>query len=352
MIPEPPFQRYVEALLRDLEWQLPAVWGRTIQTIFIGGGSPSLFPPEQIAGLLSGVRARLPLSPGVEVTIEANPGSADRDHFCGYREAGVNRISIGVQSLNDDRLRDLQRIHRSDEAIIAVEAARRAGFERINIDLIYGLPGQSVASALEDLQQAVALETEHLSWYQLTLEPNTPFYQNPPKLPVEEEIWEMEQAGEVLLQGVGLEHYEISAYARSGAACRHNLNYWCYGDYMGLGAGAHAKITDVAAGTIIRTARWRGPERYLERSGSAAVESSRTLLRSQDLPLEFMLNRLRLMQPFSPEEYSLRSGCSPVSLEQPLTEAVELGLMECQKGIYWTTPRGRNFHNDLVALFG
>ena len=347
----PPYAAYVDALLKDLEWELPSVWGRPLRSIFIGGGTPSLFPDEEIARLLSGIRARLPLITDPEITLEANPGTADRGHFNGYRQAGVNRLSIGVQSFSDTHLKQIGRIHNGDEAVDAVAMAEQAGFERINLDLMFGLPNQQPQQALDDLQQAATLGTTHLSWYQLTMEPNTPFGHNPPSLPEDELLWEMQEVGQQWLQQSGFQQYEISAYARQGAQCQHNLNYWRFGDYLGIGAGAHAKITHIAEGTITRTARHRTPQHYLQSVGSEQVESSRQHLNREMLPLEFMMNRLRLLEPFSVRQFEERTGAAWSLVDSMVAAGVEQGLLEWQEDQLSTTALGKNFLNDLLALF-
>lgn len=348
---EPPYAAYVDALLKDLESELPAVWGRPLRSIFIGGGTPSLFPGEEVARLLSGVRARLPLTPDLEVTLEANPGTADQSYFNGYRQAGIKRLSIGVQSFSDEHLQRIGRIHNGEEAQRAVAMARQAGFERINLDLMFGLPQQTVAQAVADLQQAVDLDVDHLSWYQLTMEPNTPFGHSPPQTPDDDQLWEMQQAGQSLLRAAGLQQYEISAYAKADQQCQHNLNYWRFGDYLGIGAGAHAKITDVAAGTISRTARQRSPQHYLQSAGSQQMESSRHIIEPAEIPLEFMMNRLRLLEPFMVRQFEERTGCLWRGVEQPVAEAVELGLLQWCDDQLSTTVQGKEFLNDLLGLF-
>lgn len=347
----PPYAVYVDALLKDLEFELPGVWGRPVRSIFIGGGTPSLFPDTEIARLLSGVRARLPLTADPEITLEANPGTVDQDYFAGYRAAGVNRLSMGVQSFSSDHLQQIGRIHNGEEALHAVELAQQVGFERINLDLMFGLPHQRVEHALADLQQATALGVTHLSWYQLTMEPNTPFGHAPPPLPHEEEIWDMQEEGQQQLQQAGYMQYEISAYAQPQQQCQHNLNYWRFGDYIGIGAGAHAKITSVAEGSIIRTARHRSPERYLQSAGTEQVESSRHIVIEGELPLEFMMNRLRLAEPFTARQFEERTGCAWEDVEQPVMQAVERELLEWRDEMLSTTLRGKNFLNELLLLF-
>lgn len=340
----------MDALVRDLQQELPNVWGRSVRSIFIGGGTPSLFPAEQIERLLSAVRALVPLGPDLEVTLEANPGAAEQERFVGYREAGVNRLSIGIQSFSNQQLQKIGRVHDSLEALSAVEMAREAGFDRINLDLMFGLPEQTTEQALDDLQQAVALQTDHISWYQLTMEPNTPFGHSPPPLPGEEQLWEVQRLGRQLLESGGLHQYEISAYARSGEECRHNLNYWRFGDYLGIGAGAHAKLTMVADGSILRSARRRNPRHYMVSTGSEEALSSRQQITPSELPLEFMMNALRLTEGFSMQQFSERTGLSPAAISPQIAEAAEMGLLlEGEKIV--PTRRGHNFLNELLLLF-
>ncbi|MBC8519199.1 MAG: radical SAM family heme chaperone HemW [Gammaproteobacteria bacterium] len=346
-----PFDHYVDALLLDLEWELPRVWGRPVRSIFIGGGTPSLFPAEEIERLLSGIRARLPFGPEPEVTLEANPGAVEQERFAGYRQAGVNRLSIGVQSFDDGRLEAIGRIHDGEDAATAVEMARGAGFENINLDLMFGLPQQSRAEAMGDLQQAVALGVEHLSWYQLTMEPNTPFGHQPPPLPDDEELWEMQLEGQQLLQEEGLEQYEISAYAREQSECRHNLNYWRFGDYLGIGAGAHSKITMAADGAIIRSSRQKSPQRYMDGAGSERLLSERHTVPAHDLPLEFMMNRLRINEPFTVRQFEERTGCSWNRVESTVEKGCREGLLLRTGEQVVATDHGREFLNDLLALF-
>lgn len=327
------------------------MWGRPVRSIFIGGGTPSLFPDAEIARLLSGMRARLPLVSDPEITLEANPGTADQHYFSGYREAGVNRLSIGGQSFHSDHLKRIGRIHNGEETQQAVEMARQAGFERINLDLMFGLPEQTQRQAVEDLRQAMELGVEHLSWYQLTMEPNTPFGHSPPPLPDEDQLWEMQQAGQQFLQQAGLGQYEISAYAQQGSECQHNLNYWRFGDYLGIGAGAHAKITNVAERTITRSARQRSPERYLQAVGHDDVVNGQQILRREALPLEFMMNRLRLIESFTPAQYEERTGTEWSQVESAVAEAMGQGLLQWQEGELSTTLQGRNFLNNLLEQF-
>ncbi len=271
-----PEQAYITALLADLEQELPAVWGRTVETVFIGGGTPSLLSPAAFERLLGEIRARLSLKPGAEITLEANPGTVDQASFAGFREAGINRLSLGIQSFQPRLLENIGRIHNDSEALAAIEAARQAGFDNINLDLMFGLPGQDIAQAIMDLRTAAALAPEHLSWYELTIEPNTWFHRHPPERGDDETRWEMQAAGYALLQAAGYTRYETSAHARDGRQCRHNLNYWQFGDYLGIGAGAHGKITDAASQRIYRVAKVRHPRNYLETAHTAQRIVTRT----------------------------------------------------------------------------
>ncbi|WP_018947148.1 radical SAM family heme chaperone HemW [Thioalkalivibrio sp. AKL17] len=345
---EPPFDAYVAALLRDLEAQLPEVWGRRIESVFIGGGTPSLFPPEAMAELMSGLRALLPLRPDVEVTLEANPGTADRDYFRGYREAGINRLSLGVQSFDGDMLQRLGRIHGPEEAAEAVAHARTAGFERINLDLMFGLPGQSVAQGVADLEAAIAQQPEHISWYQLTLEPNTLFAARPPVLPEDDAVGELFAAGRALLAEADYTRYEVSAYARADERCRHNLNYWTFGDYLGIGAGAHGKLTRVHDGSIIRRVRPRQPQAYLD----APAGGRDTPVVPGERPFEFMLNALRLVEGAPEELFCERTGLPLAALQPGLDRVRGRGLLEpAGSGVLRATPEGLQFLNEVLEAF-
>ncbi len=344
-----PFDACVAALLEDLETDLPKVWGRTLQSVFIGGGTPSLFPPEAIAALIAGIRARLPCRPDMEITLEANPGTAEAARFAGYREAGVNRLSIGVQSFDDRLLARLGRIHNGEEAHRAVAMAREAGFERINLDLMYGLPEQRVAEALADLEAAIAHEPEHVSWYQLTLEPNTAFHHDPPPLPDEDALWAMREAGLARLAAAGFDHYEVSAHARPGAACRHNRNYWRFGDYLGIGAGAHGKLTLAGEGRVVRTVRRRHPEAWLRATGGRTASVRR--LSDDDLVFEYLLNRLRLREPLDAGEFTAATGLDFARIRPRLAQAADDGLVRLEGDRVALTPLGERFLDDLTARF-
>lgn len=346
-----PEKAYVDALLRDLEQDLPRVWGRRVVSVFIGGGTPSLFSAEAMDQLLSGLRARLALNANAEITLEANPGTAEQQRFSEYRAAGINRLSIGVQSFNDDRLQALGRIHGRREAIAAAEMAHAAGFDNFNLDLMFALPGQGLQQAQADVATAIDLEPTHISYYQLTLEPNTLFHAQPPVLPDEELAWRMQQTGQEQLAAAGFNQYEVSAYAREKRHCQHNLNYWQFGDYLGLGAGAHGKISDAAQQSITRLAKQRHPRQYLESAGSPQGIQGEQGISRAEVGLEFMLNALRLTDGFDPTLFSAHTGLPLQQVEAPLREAEEKGLLEWSLQHICPTDKGRHFLDDLVALF-
>jgi putative oxygen-independent coproporphyrinogen III oxidase len=342
---------YLAALLRDLEQHLPAVWGRQVHSIFIGGGTPSLLSPEGLAWLLSQLRALLPLAPGCEITLEANPGTVERGRFTAFRQAGVNRLSIGVQSFDDAALERLGRIHTGREAILAAEAAHGAGFDNFNLDLMFGLPGQDEAGAAADLRQALALAPSHLSWYQLTIEPNTAFAHAPPVLPEEEALWAIQSAGQAILATAGYGQYEVSAYALAGRQCRHNLNYWRFGDYLGIGPGAHGKLTHCATGRIERLWKRRHPRDWLAAADGAAMIAGRAEITRDELVLEFMMNALRLVAGFETALFTAHTGLPLSAATAPLQRAAALGLLEWQAARIAPTARGRDYLNDLLGLF-
>jgi oxygen-independent coproporphyrinogen-3 oxidase len=348
---ELPEQVYIDALLSDLGHDLPAVWGRTVESIFIGGGTPSLFSPAAIDRLLSGLRARLPLRPDLEITLEANPGTVEQHKFSDFRAAGINRLSIGVQSLNDAHLRSLGRIHGRREALLALDTAHHAGFDNFNIDLMYGLPAQTPAQALDDIRAAIALAPAHISHYQLTLEPNTRFYKYPPALPDDDTIWEMQQRCQEQLAIHGYRHYEISAYARPQRRCRHNLNYWQFGDYLGIGAGAHAKLSDAAQLQVRRQWKLKNPRDYLHYVKDQEKLSSSRLVHGQDLVLEFMMNALRLIDGVPASLFSERTGLADHCLQPALNEAIHNGLMSSDNQRLQASSRGLQFLDELLQLF-
>jgi oxygen-independent coproporphyrinogen-3 oxidase len=342
---------YVEALIKDLRFTAPGLDGRPIRSIFFGGGTPSLFSGTSLGVLMQAISDNLNLAGDIEITLEANPGTIEAHHFKAYRQHGVNRLSIGVQSLDDGSLQRIGRIHSAAEAVAAVHTARAAGFDNINVDLMYGLPGQDADMALADLSQATALPVTHVSWYQLTLEPNTVFYHAPPPLPDEDTIRAMEQDGYALLEGLGFARYEVSAFARPDRRSRHNLNYWEFGDYLAIGAGAHDKITDVAGNTISRSIRHRLPARFMELAGGAGAIVQARDLNPGDLVLEFMLNALRLTGGFSAALFTERTGLPPAAIATPVDECVRKGWLDVNAGRVTPTATGMLYLNEVLERF-
>jgi putative oxygen-independent coproporphyrinogen III oxidase len=339
-----PEMQYVEKLISDLESLLPSVWGRRLVSIFIGGGTPSLFSADSIDALLSGVRARMPLEPGAEITLEANPGTVEAARFHGFRDAGVNRLSIGVQSFDERMLSALGRIHSADEARRAIDAAA-ATFDNLNIDLMYGLPGQTMAMAHADIEEAAHMGVPHVSAYQLTIEPNTVFWSKPPKLPEHDLAADMQALVEETLNQAGYEHYETSAFAKPRHRCRHNLNYWEFGDYLGTGAGAHGKIS--FPDRITRHARAKQPSVYLQDESRA----ENRVIAPQELSFEFMLNALRLVEGFAVSLFEERTGLPVTRIGKQLERAEEAGLIERDWRHIRPTARGQRFLNELLELF-
>lgn len=346
-----PERSYIAALLADLDHERARISGRVVESIFIGGGTPSLFSVSGIASLLDGIRARVVLSPDCEISLEANPGSAQTERFAGYLAAGVNRLSIGVQSFDDAALTSIGRIHDARAAHLAIEGAQAAGMERINIDLMYGLPGQSWRAAIADVRQALAHGVGHLSHYELTIEPNTLFHRFPPARPDEDALWTMLTKSGELLEAAGFRRYEISAYARPGAQCRHNLNYWNFGDYLGIGAGAHGKLTHAAGGGVERSVKHRHPRRYLASLGGGDHEARRGPVPATDLPLEFMLNAARLLDGFSEALFEARTGLPVSVIDAQLVMAAQRGLIHRRRGAIVPTARGIQFLNNFLLLF-
>jgi putative oxygen-independent coproporphyrinogen III oxidase len=345
---EVPEAAYVEALVADLELALPEVWGRRVYSVFFGGGTPSLFSAASIETLISAFRARLPLAPDCEITLEANPGTFEAEKFRDYRRAGVNRLSIGIQSFNPRHLAALGRIHDDREARRAIEIAKDS-FDNVNLDLMYALPGQTLAEAREDVQGALEAATAHLSFYHLTLEPNTHFHRHPPVLPDDDAAAAIQDMIDAALKGAGYVHYETSAWAKPGRECRHNLNYWRFGDYLGIGAGAHGKLS--FPDRVVRTARVRQPKAYLESAAAGrAVEERRELARA-DLAFEFMMNALRLAEGFPPGLFAERTGLAIAAVEKPLREAEARGLLERDHERIRPSALGQRFLNDLLQLF-
>jgi putative oxygen-independent coproporphyrinogen III oxidase len=342
---------YVEALLRDLDQDLPRVAGRPIQTVFFGGGTPSLFRPDSVARILGETRRRLKFVDNMEITLEANPGTVERGRFAEYRTAGITRLSIGVQSFNVQHLRTLGRIHTADEAAHAAEEAHAAGLDNFNLDLMYGLPHQTLEGALEDVRRAIALEPTHVSHYQLTLEPNTLFHADPPPLPDDDVIWQMQQGCMSLLGNRGFQQYEISAYAHAGRLCQHNLNYWRFGDYLGIGAGAHSKISDLQYGRITRLWKIKQPSAFMRAAGTPASIGAISEVTEADRIFEFMLNRLRLCEAFSAHDFESVTGLPFMQVSPALEEARALKLMQVADGRWRPTPSGYTYLNDLQTRF-
>ena len=346
-----PEENYIKALLSDLEFDRPRLHGREIVSIFFGGGTPSLFSGAAMGRLLDGIGARSNPVADIEITLEANPGTTEAGRFHAYRAAGVNRISIGVQSFDDRQLKKLGRIHSAAEAKRAIQSAKDAGMDNLNIDLMFGLPQQGVEEALTDLEIAIAQDPAHISWYQLTLEPNTYFYKHPPALPEEAALWEMQQRGQAMLAAHGYRHYEVSAYTRPGYQCRHNLNYWQFGDYLGVGAGAHGKITYPGDFRIVRQARHRIPQTYMDKAGTPAAVARQWQLQREDIILEFMMNALRLCDGFDPSLFIRHTGLAVDAVREQLESAAEQGLLEWTEERVKPTDRGMWFLNDLLELF-
>ncbi len=343
-----PEQAYLDALMADLDAALPLIWGRPVHSIFIGGGTPSLFSPQSIDRLLGDVRARLRLTPDCEITLEANPGTFERHRFRAFRSAGVTRLSIGAQSFNDANLKALGRVHDAAQAIAAVEEAAQA-FDTFNLDLMYALPGQTLETLALDVQTALKLAPPHISIYHLTIEPNTLFAKYPPLVPPDDTAYEMLDLITDMTGAAGLQRYEVSAYAREGHRCWHNLNYWQFGDYLGIGAGAHSKLS--FAHRVVRQVRFRDPRLYMERAGQVACVAQDVEVPRADLPFEFMLNALRLKNGFALTQFSERTGLALTSIEKGLDEAEKKGLIERDFSRVKPTARGFDFLNDLQALF-
>ena len=341
-------RRYVQALLADLEASLPLVWGRPVVSVFFGGGTPSLFAPESIERLIEGIRARLPLAPACEITLEANPGTFERARFAAFRAAGVTRLSVGVQSFNDAHLKALGRVHDGAQARAALAEAARA-FDTFNLDLMYALPGQTLAELEQDVRSALAFAPPHLSIYHLTIEPNTVFAKHPPRLPEEDVAWDMLDRITELTGHAGMARYEVSAYARSGHRCVHNLNYWGFGDYLGIGAGAHGKLS--FAHRIVRQERYRLPERYMQQALAGDALAHTHEVAPSELPFEFMLNALRLKDGFALQDFGDRTGLPIDRLTESLRQAESKGWLERAGEGVRPTERGFDFLSDLQQLF-
>lgn len=341
--------RYVDCLLMDMAHDIERFQRTSIHSIFIGGGTPSLFSPQAYDKLFTGLQKLVSWKDNTEITLEANPGSYDQKYFNDYHALGINRLSIGVQSFQDDKLKKLGRIHDSAASIASVEAAHRANFKHINIDLMYGLPQQDISDALYDLKTGLALETDHLSWYELTIEPNTIFYKRPPKCPDETMLIGIEDQGRALITNAGFLRYEISAYGKNGAQSQHNLNYWRFGDYYGIGAGAHGKITTEDR-KVLRTAKLRQPLSYLQAQGNFIADETQ-IDSANELIFEFMLNQARLLEPIQFHHFETKTGLERSILLEKLNQAKQLGLVDLEHEGFELTPKGIRFSNELVQLF-
>ena len=339
---------YIDALFADLEASLPLIWGRSIQTVFLGGGTPSLFSPAAIDRLVSGIRARVRLAPDAELTMEANPGTFEKDRFKAFHQAGITRLSIGVQSFDNAHLKALGRVHDRDQALAAVSEAAQV-FNTFNLDLMYALPGQTLQGLTQDIQTALSFAPPHISIYHLTIEPNTVFAKFPPALPEDDLAYEMMDRITDLTAAAGLNRYEVSAYARPGHACAHNLNYWQFGDYLGIGAGAHSKLS--FAHRVVRQVRYREPALYMQQAMKGEPVTQNTEVSRQDLPFEFMLNALRLKGGFNLADFVERTGLAMTSIQQGLQEAEKKGLIGRDLHRVWPTEKGFDFLSDLQALF-
>ena len=348
---ELPAENYIQALVADLEQDLPLVWGRGVQSIYFGGGTPSLFSADQLAGFLSAARARLDLRPDVEITLEANPGTIERDSFRAYAQAGINRVSLGVQSFDDKLLKSIGRIHGRSEIEQSLESLNSAGISNFNIDLMFALPGQSPDQSRQDIELAINAGPSHISFYQLTIEPNTAFAAQPPKLPVDDIAWGMQQSGLDILEANAYGQYEISAFAQAEKQSRHNMNYWRYGDFLAVGAGAHGKITTAADGRVQRYAKHRHPRRYMQGLQNGDWRGETRVLSDGELVFEFFLNQLRLKHGVTIDDFSLRTGLPWSVVESRVHKAVEKGLLEVRDKRVCPTELGWRFVNDTQQMF-
>ncbi|CAM8291178.1 HemN Coproporphyrinogen III oxidase and related Fe-S oxidoreductases [Candidatus Methylopumilus universalis] len=339
---------YVDALIKDLEYSLPKIWGRKIHSIFFGGGTPSLFSGKAIQKILSQVRALTPILYDAEITLEANPGAIDSNHFESYKEAGVTRVSLGIQSFNDVHLKALGRIHDSSEAKKGIEIAMRF-FDEVNLDLMYALPHQTLDEAIDDAKTAISFYTQHLSFYHLTIEPNTFFFKHPPKLPLDDESAEMQETIEGILSQHGYQHYETSAFAKPKSQCQHNLNYWQFGDYLGIGAGAHSKLT--FHDKMSRESRYKNPKQYMEKVVTQHMIESETIIHESDLAFEFMMNHLRLIDGFSIQSFEDKTGLNISAIDKELKAAIDKKLITMDHKMIKPTLLGQRFLNDLLSIF-
>ena len=346
-----PENDYIDALIRDLEQEVPNIWGRNIKTVFIGGGTPSLFSAKAYDRLFSSLRALLPISHNAEITLEANPGTFEQERFADYLSLGINRLSIGIQSFNNDSLQALGRIHDGQQAIRAVEAAHKVGFENFNLDLMFGLPHQTEKTAREDIETAIALEPAHLSYYQLTIEPNTLFHKQPPTLPDDDPIFDWQIDSQHRLSKAGYTQYEVSAYAKNKRRCQHNLNYWQFGDYLGIGAGAHGKISDAAKQSITRRSKQKQPQAYIGSAGTGESILTNEIITTRDIGFEFMLNALRLTDGFPTPLFYQHVGLPISHIDKALQKAEQQELVTWDIHRICPTEKGQRYLNSLIELF-
>ena len=346
-----PENDYIDALIRDLEQEVPNIWGRNIKTVFIGGGTPSLFSAKAYDRLFSSLRALLPISHNAEITLEANPGTFEQERFADYLSLGINRLSIGIQSFNNDSLQALGRIHDGQQAIRAVEAAHKVGFENFNLDLMFGLPHQTEKTAREDIETAIALEPAHLSYYQLTIEPNTLFHKQPPTLPDDDPIFDWQIDSQHRLSKAGYTQYEVSAYAKNKRRCQHNLNYWQFGDYLGIGAGAHGKISDAAKQSITRRSKQKQPQAYIGSAGTEESILTNEIITTRDIGFEFMLNALRLTDGFPTPLFYQHVGLPISHIDKALQKAEQQELVTWDIHRICPTEKGQRYLNSLIELF-
>lgn len=346
-----PEQEYVDALIKDLDADIErfGLLNKKLHSIFIGGGTPSLFSPQAIDKLLTQVLKRFKHNDDIEITLEANPGTVEAEKFIGFAKAGVSRLSIGVQSFESDKLIKLGRIHDNQQAITAAELAKTCGVKSFNLDLMHGLPNQTLENALDDLKQAISLNPDHLSWYQLTIEPNTAFASKPPVLPQDETLWDIQEQGVKLLAEAGYQQYEISAYSKQGKQSEHNKNYWQFGDYIGIGCGAHGKITDTTTQKIYRTVKIKHPKGYLDKSRVALDQLNK--VKKEELPFEFMMNQLRLYSPFTLSQFENSTGLSSTNIQPQLQLAKNKGLLIESDNVWQVSPFGHRYLNDLLEFF-
>jgi oxygen-independent coproporphyrinogen-3 oxidase len=347
----PPLDEYIQALLADLEQDLPLVWRRPVKSVYFGGGTPSLFSADHIGAFLSAVRARLDLSPAAEITLEANPGTIEHDSFPAYANAGINRVSLGVQSFDNEALKRIGRIHGRDEIEQSLKSLKSAGISNFNIDLMYALPGQGPEQSMRDVELAINAHPAHISYYHLTIEPNTAFAAQPPQLPDHDVAWDMQQTGQDLLEAAGFGQYEISAFAQKDMHGRHNMNYWRYGDFLAIGAGAHGKITTPADGRVQRFSKHRHPKRYLQGLENGDWRAETRILAADELIFEFFLNQLRLKQGVYINDFSVRTGLSWQLVERRVQQAVEKGVLEIHDERVIPTTLGWKFVNDIQQMF-